>query len=230
MVKWLSYQRNRTVVFFFFGITFSVYSQGNIYDELNSQYKRLIQEQQLDSALIFAKQMNSWALKNEGDTSLRFAVSFRCIGNCLQGNISDSSLIFYKKSVSILSNQGRKIHLESANGNFNIGLYYDKKGDYSNAKFYYLKSIEIKDSILGRENLDYALTLLQIANINFNLSNYNQASVQYQEILNTRIKLLGENSLNVADVLFNLGLLNSKTSNNKDAISYFLKTLTGQFY
>ena len=226
MLKWLSYQRNRTVVFFLFGITFSIYSQGNIYDELNSQYKRLIQEQKLDSALIFAKQMNSWALKNEGDTSLRYAVSFRYIGNCLQGNISDSSLIFYKKSVSILSNQGRKIHLESANGNFYIGLYYDKKGDYSNAKFYYLKSIEIKDSILGRENLDYALTLLQIANINFNLSNYNQASVQYQEILKTRIKLLGENSLKVADVLFNLGILNSKTSNNKVAISYFLKALT----
>lgn len=226
MLKWLSLQRNLTVVLFLFGMTFSVHSQGNIYDLLNFQYNRLRQEQKLDSALIFAKQMNSWAFINEGDTSLRYAVSFRYIGNCLYSKTPDSTLFYYNKSLHNLSKQGRELHLESANANFNIGMYFANKGDYTMAELYYLNALEIKEKILGRENLDYALTLLQIANINFNLSNYNQASVQYQEILNTRIKLLGENSLNVADVLFNLGLLNSKTSNNEDAISYFLKTLT----
>lgn len=226
MLKWLSYQRNRTVVFFLFGITFSVYSQGNIYDELNSQYKRLIQEQKLDSALIFAKQMNSWALKNEGDTSLRYAVSFRYIGNCLQGNISDSSLIFYKKSVSILSNQGRKIHLESANGNFNIGLYYDKKGDFTNAEFYYLKALDIKETILGRNNLDFINTLLNIANINFNKSNFILASQQYEEILKIRIMLLGEKSLLVSDIYFSLGRLHNRKKDFKSSNNYLLNALT----
>lgn len=57
MFKWLSFLRNITVVFFLIGITFSVFSQENIYNVLNSQYNRLRQEQKLDSALLFAKQM-----------------------------------------------------------------------------------------------------------------------------------------------------------------------------
>ncbi len=204
----------------------SCYSQIREYETLKEKYEKQKTENNLDSALIFAKQMNSWAFKNEGDTSLRYAVSLRYIGNCFHAKIPDSTLIYYKKSVSILSNQGRKIHLESANGNFNMGLYYDKKGDFTNAELYYLKALEIKEKILGRENLDFTNTLFQIANIHFIRSNYKKASEQYEEVLKTRIKLLGEKSLLVADVSYMLGQLKFNSLDYKAAIYYFLKVLS----
>lgn len=204
----------------------SCYSQIREYETFKEKYEKYKTENNLDSALIFAKQMNSWAFKNEGDTSLRYAVSTRYIGNCFHSKIPDSTLIYYKKSVSILSDQGRKIHLESANGNFNIGLYYDKKGDFTNAELYYLNALEIKQKIFGRDNLDFTNTLLIIANLHFNNSNYKLASEQYEEVLNTRIKLLGEKSSLVSDVLFNLGQLKYNSLDYEAATDYFLKVLS----
>ena len=49
-------------------------AQDDIYNNLNKDYQRLKKEQKLDSALLVTKQMNTWAFKNETDTSLRLCI------------------------------------------------------------------------------------------------------------------------------------------------------------
>ena len=49
-------------------------AQDDIYNNLEKNYQRLKTEQKLDSAIFLAKQMNTWALKNETDTSLRLCI------------------------------------------------------------------------------------------------------------------------------------------------------------
>jgi hypothetical protein len=91
------------------------HAQVDEYDFLKLKYDRLSQEQKMDTALIVAKQMNRWTLQNEGDVSLRYAVSYRLISNCYSLDLyPDSSLLFSKKSQSALQNQGRTDHLDYA--------------------------------------------------------------------------------------------------------------------
>jgi|LauGreDrversion4_2_1035121.scaffolds.fasta_scaffold2035347_2 hypothetical protein len=58
-----------------------VHSQSDKYDLLKIDYDRLRKENKQDSALLIASEMNTWALKNETDTSLRYAVTLRYLGN-----------------------------------------------------------------------------------------------------------------------------------------------------
>ena len=58
------------------------FAQKDQYDLLKKQYDHFRKIEKQDSALFVAKEMNIWALKNETDTSLRYAVSLRYIGNC----------------------------------------------------------------------------------------------------------------------------------------------------
>ena len=58
-----------------------VIAQKNPYDQLKTQYDSLRKAENHEGALVAAKQMNTWALQNETDTSLRYAVSLRYVGN-----------------------------------------------------------------------------------------------------------------------------------------------------
>ena len=204
------------------------YAQNINYESLKEKYESYRNESKLDSALFFAKQINSWAFKNEGDTSLRYAVSLRYIGNCFHSKIPDSTLFYYEKSLLILSNQGREIHLESANANFNIGLRFANKGDYTRAELYYLKALEIKGKILDLlDSLDP-----QIVFVFYNLGeNYRQlkdwknAEKYLLDALNNSIKLYGTNELEYITVIESLGLLYMDISDYKKAEVYLSKNV-----
>ena len=57
-----------------------IYSQSR-YDELKIKYDYYRKNNIKDSAFIFAKNMNKYALTIESDTSLKYAVSLRYIAN-----------------------------------------------------------------------------------------------------------------------------------------------------
>lgn len=100
-------------------------AQSDIYDQLKTDYDRLRKEEKHDSALIIAKQMNSWTLKNETDTSLRYAVSLRYVGNCFYSSKqADSAIYYYSYSMNSLKKQGRLIHKDYQSCLKNIGNTY----------------------------------------------------------------------------------------------------------
>ena len=74
-------------------------AQTSEYNYLKDIYDDYRSKKLNDSALLIAKKINYWALKNENDTSLRFAISFRYIANCFKSlEISDSAIFYYKYS------------------------------------------------------------------------------------------------------------------------------------
>ncbi|MBK7887694.1 MAG: CHAT domain-containing protein [Bacteroidetes bacterium] len=83
------------------------------YDVLKSKYDSLKMDGNLNVALSITKAMKQMEFEQEGDTSLRYAVSFRYIGNCFLD--ADSSLIYYNLSKQCLEKQNRILHPDYAN-------------------------------------------------------------------------------------------------------------------
>ena len=101
------------------------FAQIDQYDQLKKQYEHFRKIEKQDSALFVAKEMNSWAFQNETDTSLRYAVSLRYVGNCFYGlEILDSTLFYYEKSLQTLINQNRSNSIDAASCYGNIGKYF----------------------------------------------------------------------------------------------------------
>ncbi len=64
------------------------YGQSDVYEELKAAYDQFRKEGKNDSSLSAAKKMNAWALQFETDSSLRYAVSLRHVGNSFNQFIS----------------------------------------------------------------------------------------------------------------------------------------------
>ena len=58
----------------------SLLAQTDPYDQMKADYDSLRKEKKYEEGLVIAKKMNAWALENESDTSLRYAVSLRRLG------------------------------------------------------------------------------------------------------------------------------------------------------
>ena len=57
--------------------SFSLQAQLDPYDQMKVEYDSLRKEKKYEEGLVIAKKMNAWALENESDTSLRYALSLR---------------------------------------------------------------------------------------------------------------------------------------------------------
>ena len=107
----------------------SLFSQTNHYDSLDVVLKRFQKESKRDSALAVAKQMRDWAFTHEGDTSLRYAVSWRHIGKAWYSlQEYDSAEVSFLKSLSVLKLQGRNRQLDHAACLEPLGNINRKKG------------------------------------------------------------------------------------------------------
>jgi CHAT domain-containing protein/tetratricopeptide (TPR) repeat protein len=126
---------------FFSFLTILLCAQTSEYEQLKFEYERFRKEQKLDSVKLVAKEMNRWALIHEGDTSLRYAVSFRYIGNGFSE--TDSSLFYYQKSIDVLRLQGREFGIDLALSLYNNAVIYKKNEDFFKALEYYLNAFQL---------------------------------------------------------------------------------------
>ena len=203
-------------------LTGSLQAQTDIYDQLKVDYDRLRKEEKQDSALAIARQMNAWALQNETDTSLRYAVSFRYLGNSFKSlMLSDSALYYYRKSISILNSQDRSISSDYASGLNRLGLLLFTKGAYKDALPYYRQALDIYKQVLGAENIDYAYTLNDIGILYFTMGDFKSCEFYLMQAKDIQRKVLGEEHPGFADVLSNLGALSLKMGDYKVAELYF---------
>ena len=86
---------HKFILFIFILSAQTLLAQTDAYELLKSQYDNYRKENKQDSALLIARKMNHLALSNEGDTSLKYAVSFRLIGNCFSSmKKNDSAIVF----------------------------------------------------------------------------------------------------------------------------------------
>jgi tetratricopeptide (TPR) repeat protein/CHAT domain-containing protein len=196
------------------------------YDQLKTQYDRLRKEEKHDSALVVAKQMSAWALKNETDTSLRYAVSLRYVGNCFDKlQIGDSTLFYWDNSLAILEKQNRSESIDAARCYHNKGIFFSAKNDNINTIKNYEISIEIKKKAVGEEHPDYASSLNNLGILYRNMGDYKAAEPYYKQALEIRRKVLGEEHPDYAGSLISLGILFSDMGDYKAAEPYYKQAL-----
>ncbi len=208
------------------GITYQSNSQIDSYSELQKKYEFYKTKNKLDSALILSKQMNNWALQNEADTSLRYAVSLRYIGNVFDKlRLVDSTLFYWDKSLEILVKQNRSDCLDAAHCYYNKGLFYANNKDYVKAIINLKNSLEIKVKVLGEKDLEVANCCQRIGIYYFNLRDNVNAVSYYKKALEIRKIALGEEHPDYANSLNSLGNLYHKLSNYKLAEHYYKQAL-----
>jgi tetratricopeptide (TPR) repeat protein len=204
----------------------ALHAQTDFYDQLKTDYDRLRKEGKQDSALVIAKQMNAWALENESDTSLRYAVSFRDIGICFKSlQEIDSAIYHYTFSLKLLDQQKRNVHPAYAASLNNLGVLYFKMGDYKAAEDYYKQALEIRKKALGEEHPDYALSLNNLGALYRNIGDYKAAEDYYKQALEIYKKALGEEHPDYASSLNNLGVLYWDMGDYKSAEPYYKQAL-----
>ncbi len=201
-------------------------AQDDIYNNLNKDYQRLKKEQKLDSALLVTKQMNTWALKNETDTSLRYAVSYSYIGNCFNAlKNNDSAICYYNYSLKSLKKQLREEHPDYAKSLNNLGILFYDMGDYKSAELYFKQSLEIIKKALGEEHPDYARSLNNLGELYKTMGDYKSAELYLKQALAIQKKALGEEHPEYASTLNNLGELYKTMGDYKNAEPYYKQAL-----
>jgi tetratricopeptide (TPR) repeat protein len=168
-------------------LTLGARAQSRSYDQMEVDYNRFKNEGKKDSILLVAREMNEWALRNEGDSSLRYAVSFRYIGN---GHLSqDSSLFYYKKSLLFLEKINRNNSLEYAYALYNIGKILELRMDNSQALEIFLKCHQIFVDNNELINDVFINCTQAIAEQLFSLGIYLESETFYIESINGLIQI-----------------------------------------
>lgn len=201
-------------------------AQVDEYDILKSHYERLSHEQKLDSALFAAKQMNHWASQNEGDTSLRYAESYRFIGNCYSEiQLYDSAFYYWNKSKYALKKQNRYFSIDYARALYNIGNYYLENIEYKLAQENLEQALKIVENCCANEKEYLAKCYNSMGYLSWKISNYDSAEKHYQEALSILQKEFSENRANIASIMNNLGVLYSDMGDFVKAKFYYLQSI-----
>jgi CHAT domain-containing protein len=198
------------------------YSQSDVFEELKKTYDQLRKEGKKDSSLTVAKKMNAWAMQVETDSSLRYAISFRYVGNSFSAlTLNDSALYYWNKSLKALENQHRAESLDAISCLYNIGGLYFKLKDYKSSETFFLRILEIRKRIQGKEHLDYAESLDDLAELYNKMNDFQSAENYFIQALEIRKKKLGEENLDYLKNLESLGIFYASNKKYEVAESYF---------
>ncbi len=207
-------------------LSFDTCAQASTYQELKMEFDRLRSEEKQDSALQLARKMNKWALKNEQDTSLRYAVSFRYIGNCFYSmQLTDSAMSNYTISMAVLKKQNRLEHADFAMCLNNIGNLQADLGNYKESEKHHLQAMELRESVLGNRHPDYAASLNNLGILYYNIGDYKSAEIHYLKALRIRESVLPEGHEDIGISLNNLANVYSELGDFKTAEQYYQRTL-----
>jgi len=153
----------------------------DLFDKYKIDYDRLRKQKKHDSALVVAKQMNTWSLKNETDTGLRYAVSLRYIGNCYNSlKLQDSTLVYWIQSAESFQ-KFHPEHIEYTSSLYKLGILYFNLRDYKTAEPLHKQALEIEKKVLGEGNPDYASSLNNLGILYSDVRDYKAAEPYFQK-------------------------------------------------
>ena len=195
----------------------------DLFDKYKIDYDRLRQQEKHDSALLAAKQMNTWALQYETDTSLRYAVSLQFIGRSFY-NLQDfdSSKYYYEKTLLFLRKQKQSTSVEYTETLNSLGIIYRNLGDFKKAEKHYIQAIRIRDSLPTKQghkpkyqnNLGF---------LYLNIGLYDEAEVNITSSLNRFNELYGVDTAKYISVVHSLAMVYQKKEDYKKANELFAK-------
>ena len=194
--------------------------------ELQSRYDSLQSTEDDEAALNAVLELSDCLLQAESDSSLRYAVSLRWVGNRFidLAHVEEAS-DFYQQSLDVLSSQGRTSHPDFAHGLNNLARNYHYQGDYARAEEYYLRTLEIRRSVLGESHPDFASSLENLSVIYSAEGDYTKAEGYFLRALEIKKSVLGESHPDVAWTLENLANNYYDQGNYAKAEDHFLQSL-----
>lgn len=116
--------------------------------------------------------------------------------------------------------------LETANKLDNWGTFFrDVVPQYNQARILFEKALEIRQKLLGNEDLAIAESLENIAEICDAQEKFAEAELKYQKALEIRQKLLGDNHPDFASNLYNLGSHYDTRKRHNESLEFYKKSL-----
>jgi len=196
-------------------------AQTDIYDQLKLDYDRCRKEDKQDSAFVIAKQMNAWALKNESDTSLKYAVSLRYVGNCYYSLMRiDSSIFYFEQSLFASKRIGLKGTTDAYKAGYNLALvhYNNSNLDLSEKVLLETQSLDSLTDLITKESIDIMLLL---GRIYFETDRINESIFFNTQALDRIEKTYSKKSMEFVDQEYILASIFYRLNQYSQAVQYY---------
>ena len=216
---------NRILIIIFILSSINLKAQKDQYDQFKIQYDDFRKLEKYDSALYVAKQMNTWALKYETDTSLRYAVSLRYVGNCFNSlkNI-DSAKFYFDFSLKTLITQKRGKSINAIRCFHNIGIIYYNLKDYEKTDSLWAIVLDLNRQLDDKSD-DFRDALNNLVALNNDWGRYDQSEKYILELLESTKLKYGEESPEYANRLNQLAVIYRDNKNYQHAYDVFIDVL-----
>jgi len=115
----------------------------------------------------------------------------------------------------------KKCKLNLARTHHSRGVHYQRKGDYDSSILEHRKAIAMRESILGRSNLETARSHYVMGCALSDRGDFDEALAELRRALRTRLKVFGKDHLDVIEVVENIGtVLNAKAIDPESITEY----------
>jgi CHAT domain-containing protein/tetratricopeptide (TPR) repeat protein len=199
-------------------------AQNNDYSDLKARYDNAIESNSQDSAYYLATQMKEWAFRNESDTSFKYGVSQRLIGEYFMSiQVMDSAKYYLSFSVDFFSKKNGFCRIEYLNSLNKLANLFSLMGDYTQAEGYLIKALEIATELFGKNSNEYASVLLAFGKIKHRQSFYGEAFSIYNETLQVFINLENQNEIDLARTYNCIGVYYSDLGNLDLSMEFYQK-------
>jgi len=216
---------NRILLIIFILASINLNAQKDQYDQFKIQYDSLRKAENHEGALLVVKQISNWALQNETDTSLRYAVSLRYVGNCYNSleNI-DSAKYYFDFSLRSLTRQGREKSINAIRCFHNIGIIYYNLKDYEKTDSLWSIVLDLNRQ-LDEKSDDFRDALNNLVALNNDWGRYDQSEKFMLELLESINLKYGEESPEYASRLNQLGNIYRDSKSYDLAVKTYFKSL-----
>ena len=209
----------RLIIFITLICIIPLFTHAQSWAQMENDYNSFLKNKQNDLAVSKAREMYSWAMKSEGDTSIYLPISLKLIGSTYKN--SDSAIFYYDSALNVIEKQNRKYHIQSAK------LHYNKSLRYSKEKNIDLSLQESEEAISILEKLEYPeypfsdWALTNAGNICREMKKNSQAENYFKKSLEIIKKNVGELHQDYLKGLNNLGSLYKELGDYKSAEMYY---------
>lgn len=178
-----------------------------------------------DSARVYGFAYVALAEKSENAITLADAFQLVGISHDIQGK-ADSAIYYYNRSLDLFSSEKDSLYMSMILSN--MGLTYQKQGDYEKAANHFFQSLNIKESLLksGKHPAEKLMIGSVFDNLGTLFANRKQPDRSYQYYLQAKSAHKQVNDLSgIARVSTNLASYHTNQSNFDSAIVYYMEAL-----
>lgn len=170
---------------------------------------------------------NEGALNEKDTTGNKYIEYLNTIGEeHFKANRMDSAMFYFRRSIVFGIAQHDDSSLEIARAYHHCGVISDTKGLDSAALYFHKKALELRLTILGKNNLDVADSYGNIGKSLFYIGDYLNAIDNFHTALSIQLAFLGERHIDVAQCYYYLGRSYEERGYTDTALDYHQKALS----